>query len=70
MGKEKKWQPPNGWEATSGRWNDQDVITGVKTYDDGERRELAAHSEDEFDTLAEATDRLVQAQRETIEATA
>lgn len=59
----KKWSPPKGWDAdvqenviAPGKTEPGDLFTGTRTYEDGTVREFVAHSQEEFDTLAEAND--------------
>jgi len=53
--KTKKWTPPKGWASTDYD-EDATAFTGTRTYPDGTTREILAHSTEEFEANAAATD--------------
>lgn len=58
--REKQWAPPKGWELDSSEH--EETMRGSRTYPDGTRREIVAHSVEEFAQLALQTDHSLQQQ--------
>lgn len=58
--REKQWAPPKGWELDSSEH--EETMRGSRTYPDGTKREIVAHSPEEFAQLALQADHSLQQQ--------